>query len=660
VHHQRAADLDPVSALPLDALGQTYYQKADYDQALEYYERALRREPTFAGIYVNKGNALEKKNDPGGAILSYRKALELFPDYGLAHYNLGMALGMKNDIPGALRGLKTALECDPNLISAYYGLGELLLVYQRDPEGAVKAYEGPTLRLPKSAHGHFQLANFLKRLGRSFQAAERYRKVIELQPDFPGAQAGLGVALATLGQWDGALEAYQAALGQLDQTVSSFDKANLLVLLGTGHAQKGDWDKALRRYTEALALDSLKGKVHSNLGAAYKNMWKLEEACRSYEAALKEDANNPKMHYELAWVLLELSELDKAIKHARKSLELAPNQALPHGILAQAHMEKGEMAESIQAAKEGKDLLTPTQPDYGSLQVLYEVSQKLRKGEELIPALMRGEASPADVLERNGLATVAGLKHKKFAAATRLFAQSFADDPVRANNVLMGGRYRGACFAVLAGTGQAEKEAALKEEDKAKLRRQALEWLEADLEAWKRLYQFTVVPPKEFVLQRVRLWLKEPSLKNVREPDLAKLPAEERAKWARFWADVKAFGTSPADPLKKPGTDLAKLRKLAPFPTLNIVMNFQFNGPGSLKRDHWGNVIDPAKKIEELLPQLKGTARANQMRPKNGWRPARSHSLRSPKRRRCLPKPANASIGPRNWPPPTKTSGRIA
>jgi tetratricopeptide (TPR) repeat protein len=605
--YRRAADLDPVSALPYDALGQTYYQKGVYDRALDCYDVALKREPAFVGVYVNKGNALDRKNDLDGAIRYYKKALDLFPNYGLAHNNLGLAYGKNNDYPRALACLRTAIECDPYLVKAYYDLGNLLLLVQKDPEAAIKAYEGPVARFPKLPQPHFQLADLYLRLGRPFQAAEVFRKVIALQPTFPEAHARLANALAALGQWDGAIDAYQTALAQLGPSAAAFEKATLLNQLGAAHAKKGEWDKAVSRHQEALKLDPLRGQVQANLGAAYRALWRCEEAADAFRAALAQDAGNALLHYELASVLMELGDLDNTILHARKALEIAPRHPEPYSLLARAYMEQGEVAKCLEAARQGKELLNPLEPDVANVQLVYHICEQLGKGDELYPAVLRGEAKPADVVERNCVAMVAGVKHKKYAAAARLFAESFAADPLRANDVAMGGRYRGACFALRAGTGGAEKEAALKDEDKAQFRQQALDWLRADLAAWKRIYQSALPTGRTFPVFRVRLLLKDPALESMRAPALAKLPAAERAAWERFWADVQAF-VAPDPSGTRSGPDLAALRKLAHLPGVSMGFDIQYNS-GPVKRDARGNILVPQKEIARLLAELKDTPR---------------------------------------------------
>src|SRR4051794_25366016 len=77
-------------------------------------------------------------------------------------------------------------------------------------------------------------------------AAQNYRQVVKLQPDFFGAWANLGVALVRLGRFDEAVDAYRTAL-KLDGSNTS-----LRMNLALAFYKKGDWQNA------ATELESLR------------------------------------------------------------------------------------------------------------------------------------------------------------------------------------------------------------------------------------------------------------------------------------------------------------------------------------------------------------------------------------------------------------------
>jgi len=75
--------------------------------------------------------------------------------------------------------------------------------------------------------------------------------------------------------------------------------------------------------------------------------------------------------------------------------------------------------------------------------------------------------------------------------------------------------------------------------ERARWRKQALEWLRADLSLWAAGVDG---PPGGRGAARAALqrWQGDKALAGIREPqELAKLPAVERVELVRFWADVQ-------------------------------------------------------------------------------------------------------------------------
>jgi hypothetical protein len=104
-------------------------------------------------------------------------------------------------------------------------------------------------------------------------------------------------------------------------------------------------------------------------------------------------------------------------------------------------------------------------------------------------------------------------------------------------------RYNAACAAALAGGGAGDEAAKLADAQRAALRRQALDWLRADLVAWRGRLDRQPDKAHPAVAQKMRHWLGDADFNGVRGPDtLAKLPEAERQPWQQFWQEVEALG----------------------------------------------------------------------------------------------------------------------
>jgi hypothetical protein len=136
-----------------------------------------------------------------------------------------------------------------------------------------------------------------------------------------------------------------------------------------------------------------------------------------------------------------------------------------------------------------------------------------------------------------------------YAAAARWYASAFTAEPQLAEaftaepQLLAGSpttnhRYLAAYAAARAGYGQGRDAAGLDEESRAGFRRQALDWLRAQLGSWLRLLE---QEPENawYVARDMKYWLGDPGLAGVRGPEaLARLSEAERQAWQELWADV--------------------------------------------------------------------------------------------------------------------------
>jgi serine/threonine-protein kinase len=126
----------------------------------------------------------------------------------------------------------------------------------------------------------------------------------------------------------------------------------------------------------------------------------------------------------------------------------------------------------------------------------------------------------------------------RWSTAARLYADVFAADPKLGEDPTSRIRYNAACMASLAGSGQGEN---VNDSERTRWRKQARDWLRADLASLTK--QPTRGDPaiREFVLRTLTNWQVEPDLAGLRDPAvLEKLAPSERQEYQSFWSDVDA------------------------------------------------------------------------------------------------------------------------
>jgi serine/threonine-protein kinase len=115
-----------------------------------------------------------------------------------------------------------------------------------------------------------------------------------------------------------------------------------------------------------------------------------------------------------------------------------------------------------------------------------------------------------------------------------------------------GHRYNAACAAALAGCGRGEDGAKLSGAERTRWRKQAREWLQADLAAWAKKLADGAVADRALVQKKLMHWRTDPDLAGLRDPDeLAKLPEKEREACRQLWQEVALLLQQVNDANKK-------------------------------------------------------------------------------------------------------------
>jgi serine/threonine protein kinase len=167
--------------------------------------------------------------------------------------------------------------------------------------------------------------------------------------------------------------------------------------------------------------------------------------------------------------------------------------------------------------------------------------QRLGYREEALRAFQKelwsGHKVPAAAAEHISQAELCRLPGKEcYAAAVRLYGEAFAIEPKLIGDQPSGPRYNAARAAALAGCGQGKDADKLDAKACARLRQQALDWLQAELAACRKALESSFAESPAAVRGLLPLWLNEPDFAGVRGQALAGLPEGERAAWQHLWA----------------------------------------------------------------------------------------------------------------------------
>jgi tetratricopeptide (TPR) repeat protein len=380
------------------------------------------------------------------------------------------------------------------------------------------------------------LGTSLYHKGQVDEAITCLKKAVELDPRDVNPLYNLGDALAGKGLLVEAIACYQKVI-TLDPR-----NAHAHSDLGVALARTGQADAAIACVNKAIEIDPKYAAAHSMLGAILFNLKRdFDGAIASFKKAIKLDPNDAMAHFNLGNALGAKGRVDDAIACFRKAIELDPKNGIAHGALGEALLGNGRYAEARDATARALELLPDTHPQRAVFSQQLRTCQRFAKLAERLPRLLTGEDKPASAGEC--LDVVAMCRHKRLhAAAARFTADAFAADPKLADDLLAGHRYNAACHAALAAAGKGEDAAKLDDKEKARLRKQALDWLRADLALRTKQLETNKRANCAAVREALRHWQQDTDLVGIRDAAaIAKLAAKERAACEKLWTDVAAL-----------------------------------------------------------------------------------------------------------------------
>jgi serine/threonine protein kinase/tetratricopeptide (TPR) repeat protein len=519
------------------------------DEALGYLRAAVAIRPNSPEARSMLGLALLSKGDTGAAITACQQALALNPLFTIARTNLARArafafeaksqqeerVGRLPEAEQACREARAVWEelaaqaNDPDnrwhLACSVETLGVVVERRGRLPE-AEQAYRSALalwealVAESDASDSRWHLAGCRERVG------QLYRKTGRL------ADAEQAYRTATP-LWEKlAAESYQPADSQMHLSWNYQGLAEILLLQGK-HAEaakvagkicdalpKGanGYQSAALVLARCMALADKDSKLPETdrkaVAQAYADRARelMQEAARrgpdtasarELREALRLRLDDPQAHCKLGTALSKQEMHAEAESEFREAVRLRPDFPEARAKLGYALWKQGK---NVEAEAECREAL------------------RLRPGDP-------------EAYFTLGLVLYWG--GEKPAAAARFYAEAFAAHPKLADDVRLLNRYNAACSAARAGCGQGKDAATLDDAERAQLRRQALDWLRADLAAWGQLLDKEPEKARARVQQQLRYWQQDADFAGVRGDALAKLPEAESREWQQLWADVE-------------------------------------------------------------------------------------------------------------------------
>lgn len=223
-------------------IGQVYYLAGDYENALDYFDRAFiaLEESGVSGlgsgetldwgveyVYFYRANTFANLGELIPAMYDYRLAIQKDPDFGEAYNNLGVGYSILGDSSRAIEQFALSIE-NGNLAVAYYNRGTIFY-HQEDFE----------------------------------QATQDYSMAIQIEPQTPLFHQARADAYSSLCEYEHARDDLTTAIGLLQDDPDG--RARALTNRGVAYTRLNENNMALRDYEQALKLNSSDASTYYNM-----------------------------------------------------------------------------------------------------------------------------------------------------------------------------------------------------------------------------------------------------------------------------------------------------------------------------------------------------------------------------------------------------------
>jgi serine/threonine-protein kinase len=499
-YYTAARAIRPESA---HALAHALEERGDSDDAIAVFRDLARLRPNHAmhlgclgKVLRDRGRTREADDAVAAAAALLREEARIKPDNAEVHERLGFVLMNRGCLDEAVAEFRRAVQIRPGFGVAFLNLGAALLKQSKPREAAVACREA--LRASPNDHkAHQNLGNALKRLGQPDEAAAELREAVRLGRDDAQTHYNLAVLLWEREKTDEAEATFREAIRVNPGYGPAYN------YLGQALEKRGDLDRAEAAYRRAIQLNPADPLVLNNLGTVLNQMGRIDDAKSAYRTAIRVKPDLDLAHINLGILLLEARADQEALAELRRAAEVAaPNSPVARGA-----------PRLIRLAEEA-------------------VARPQR-----LEAVLRGDDRPRDAADWQGFAYLCQMRGL-YVSAVRLWSSAMEADPKLAADPRAVVRYNAACSAAQAGCGQGQDADKLDGEERVHLRRQALDWLRADVDAWRRLLDKGPEKVRPIIVERMRHSLADADFSRVRGPALGRLAEAERLEWDELWSDV--------------------------------------------------------------------------------------------------------------------------
>ena len=302
-YYASAAERIPWRPDLYEQAGFTYQHGDDYSKAEKFYQLALQHHALSSNGWMAWGDALYSLGDVPGAVAIWEEALRQENPDPYVHAHLADGYEKMENYSSAVQEWKTFLQVYPNEGVEHYRLGLLLMA------------TAPEQALPEL----MQAAQIDTDLDPTVQGLRKTLNTALLSDDRASQFLVSGRALAELGEWDLAAEAFRNAIA------GRANYAEAWAWLSEAEQQQGQ--DGSPEINKALASSPESAMVQGLYGMYLQRQEKPEAALAAFQKAADLEPDNPGWQLALGSASEQTGNLVAAYGYFSHAVELAPEDA---------------------------------------------------------------------------------------------------------------------------------------------------------------------------------------------------------------------------------------------------------------------------------------------------------------------------------------------
>lgn len=193
------------------SLGKSHHNKGKLEKAIEYYNKALTKNPRSKEILFNLVIIFRKLGWHWKTRETLERLISIDPRSTKAWYHMGMTYFQKKEFEQGIRCFERVLDLDPQNKEMWNNLGNIYNKIRRYKK-ANNCYKNAIKINPQYKVAWYNMGHNYNDLKNPKKMIECFEKVVEIDPTYKQAWYNLGIAYSYQQMYESAIECYEKIL----------------------------------------------------------------------------------------------------------------------------------------------------------------------------------------------------------------------------------------------------------------------------------------------------------------------------------------------------------------------------------------------------------------------------------------------------------------